>query len=146
MFEEAVNLDKEYYRLWGNLADAYRYTPGYQEKAPETYEHAIQLAEELLPVEQFNGQLHSNLAYYHAVLGDNKKASSEISTARELAPKDVWVLLDCIKAFEHVNQREKAIECLEEYIKLGGSVEEIRKEPDLAKLRSDSRYPQLVEK
>ena len=146
MFEEAVNLEKEDYRFWGNLADAYRYTSGYQEKAPETYEHAIQLAEELLPVEQFNAHLHSNLAYYHAALGDNNKASSEISMAREIGPNDVWVLLDCIKAFEFINQRDNAIECLEEYIKAGGSIEEVRKEPDLSKLRADPRYKQLVEK
>jgi hypothetical protein len=40
----------------------------------------------------------------------------------------------------------KAIECLEEYIKSGGSIEEILKEPDLSKLRADSRYSKLVEK
>lgn len=41
MFEQAVNLEKDEYLVWGNLADAYRYTPGYQEKAQETNRHSI---------------------------------------------------------------------------------------------------------
>ena len=146
MFEEAVNLDKEDYRIWANLADAYRYTPGYQEKSPESYKHAIQLAEELLQIKQFDSHLHSNLAYYHAVLGNNKKALSEILKARELAPNDVWVLIDCVKAFELINQRDKALECLDVYIQSGGPMEEVYKEPDLSKLRTDPRFQQLVEK
>ena len=146
MFEEAVNFDKEYYLTWGNLADAYRYTPGYYEKAPETYRHAVKLAEESLLTNRFDAHLHSQLAYYYSVLGIYEKALSGISKAREIAPNDIRVLIDCIKTFELIGKRDESIDCLKEYLRSGGLIEEVRKEPDLSKLRIDPRYQQIVGK
>lgn len=68
--------------------------------------------------------MRSNIAFYSAVLEDHERALYEISKAREIAPKDPSVLLDCIKVFELTNQRDKAIQSLQELIELGGSMEE----------------------
>ncbi len=147
MYEEAIELGvgEDTHVIWANLADSYRYTPGYSEKAPEAYQHAIQLAEKELEINPGDAQLRSSLAVFYAKSGDPKNALAEISKARRLAPNDVPILLDCVLVFEIVNQRDQAIQALQEYIERGGSIKEVRDYPDLSGLRADSRYQKLVE-
>src|SRR5205085_2314176 len=40
-FEKAVALDGNTFTRWGNLADAYRWSPGMRSKAAEAYQRAI---------------------------------------------------------------------------------------------------------
>jgi len=147
MYEEAIELavGEDTHVIWANLADSYRYTPGYSEKAPEAYQHAIQLAEKELDIDPGNAQLRSSLAVFYAKSGDSKNALAEISEARNLAPNDVPIILDCVLVFEIVNQRDKAIQALQQYIERGGSIKEVRDHPDLSGLRADPRYQKLVE-
>jgi len=147
MYEEAIELavGEDTHVIWANLADSYRYTPGYSEKAPEAYQHAIQLAEKELDIDPGNAQLRSSLAVFYAKSGDSKNALAEISEARNLAPNDVPIILDCVLVFEIVNQRDKAIQALQQYIERSGSIKEVRDHPDLSGLRADPRYQKLVE-
>ena len=147
MYEEAIELGvgEDTHVIWANLADSYRYTPGYSEKAPEAYQHAIQLAEKGLEIAPGNAQLRSSLAVFYAKSGDTKNALAEISEARRLAPNDVPIILDCVLVCEIVNQRDKAIQALQEYIERGGSIKEVRDHPDFSGLRADPRYQKLVE-
>lgn len=146
MYEEAIDLGENDYVIWANLADSYRYTPGYSEKASEAYQRAIQLAEKELETNPRNAYLHSNLAVLYAKEEDLKNALAEISKARKLAPNDVPLLLDCVLVFEIVNQRNQAIQALQKYIERGGSMEEVRNHPDLSGLRADPRYKQFIKK
>jgi len=147
MLEEAIELGggKDTHVIWGNLADSYRYTPGYSEKAPEAYQNAIQLARKELVTNPRDAYLSSNVAVYYAKSGQNKNALAEISRARKLEPNDVQILFDCILVFEIANQRDQAIHALQEYIKRGGSMEAVLDYPDLSGLRADPRYQKLVE-
>ncbi len=147
MYEEAIELGggEDTHVIWANLADIYRYVPGYSEKAPEAYKHAIQLAEKELEIKPGDAQLRSSLAVFYAKAGDSKNALAEISEARRLAPNDVPILLDCVLIFEIVNQRDQAIQALQEYIERGGSIKQVRDHPDLSGLRADPRYQKLVE-
>jgi tetratricopeptide (TPR) repeat protein/tRNA A-37 threonylcarbamoyl transferase component Bud32 len=148
MYEEAIELveDKESnYIIWGNLADSYRYTPGYSEKAPKAYQNAIQLAQKELVSDPGNAYLRSNMAVYYAKSGQDKNALAEISRARKLDPNDVQILFDSILVFEIVNRRDQAIHALQEYVNRGGSMEAVRDYPDLSGLRADPRYQKLVE-
>ena len=147
MYEEAIELGvgEDTHIIWANLADSYRYTPGYSEKAPEAYQHAIQLAEKELDIDPGNAQLRSSLAVFYAKSGDFQNALAEISEARNLAPNDVPIILDCVLVFEIVNQRDRAIQALQQYIERGGSIKEVRDHPDFSGLRADSRYQKLVE-
>jgi len=149
MYEEAIDLvenKEDNYVIWANLADSYRYTPGYSEKAPEAYQRAIKLAKKELEINPRDAYLHSNLAVYHAKSGDYKNALAGISKARKLAPNDVQILFDCILVFEIVNQREQAIQALQEYIEREGSMEAVLNSPDFSGLRTDPRYQKLVKK
>ena len=86
------------------------------------------------------------LSPWCAKLADQKNALTEISEARKLAPKDVPILLNSVLVFELINQRDQAIRTLQEYIKLGGSMEEVHDHPDLSGLRTDPRYKRLSKK
>ncbi|MCK4557965.1 MAG: tetratricopeptide repeat protein, partial [Candidatus Aminicenantes bacterium] len=146
MFEEAVNLNKSNYIIWGNLADAYRYTPEYSEKAKEAYESGIRLAKNRLAGSPDDGFTRSILARYHAVLGDHENAIAEISKARESAPNDVRVLLKCVQVFELCNDRNKAFQALDEYIERGGSIDEVNIDSDLSGLHKDPRFQKFLKK
>jgi len=146
MFEKAIELGVNNYTAWGNLADTYRYTPGYQEEAKEAYQKAIKLSEKELGINPKDSLILSRLARYYAASGNNEKALAEISKARKYAPDNMEILHVSIRIYELVNQRKQALQALEQYIKRGGSMEEIQKEPDLSEFRQDPRYQQLAKK
>jgi len=132
--------------IWANLADSYRYTPGYQQKAPEAYQRAIQLAQKKLESDPQDASLHSFLAICCAKSRDFENALAKISEARRLAPDDMPILFSSILVYEIINQRDKALEVLQEYVERGGSMEEVSADPELRGLRTDPRYQQLVER
>jgi len=145
-YEQAIKLGKNNPTIHGNLGDTYRYTPGYEEKAPEAYQRAIKLAKQELIIYPKDGEIHGRLARYYALTGDYKNAVAEAYKARELEKNNSRVLFVCIMAFEIANQREQAIKMLQEYLECGGSIEKVLKEVDLDRLRVDPRYKQLIAK
>ena len=143
MFEEAIELGEDEFYVWSALADSCRFA-GYKERAPEAYQHAIRLAEEELRIDPGNALLRAQLAVIYAKVGNHEKALANISRAKELAPNDVPILLNCILAFEIVGQRAKALQAFQEYMQLSGSLEEIRGQADLSGLFTDPVYQELV--
>ncbi|MFQ5824368.1 MAG: protein kinase [bacterium] len=144
MYKKAINLGENHYTIWGNLADSYRYTPEYSDKARETYQHAVQLAEKQLVINPNDARLRSSLAVYYANLGNHKKALDEIARAQQLAPEDVTVLFKRVLVFEFVKLHDQALEALKLALQRGYSIEEVRGHPDLSELRKDPRYQRLV--
>lgn len=146
MNEDAIKLGKNDWIAWGNLADSYRLTPGYSEMAREAYGQAIKLVEEQLATEPNNAYNHSSLAVYLAKSGDHKKGLSETAEAQKLKPNDLTIHLQSVQVFELVGQRPQALSALQEYIELGGPLEEILRDPDLSRLRADARYKDIIKK
>jgi len=143
-YEEAIKYKPGDYRIWGNLADTYRYTLVSPEKSRSVYLRAMQLAKDKLNDDPENALLRSSVALYYAKTGDHENALNEISTARRDAPDYGPVLYKAVLVFEITGQRDRALEALEAYVETGGSMEEIRKDPDLDRLHKDPRYLQLV--
>lgn len=146
MFERAIELGENNYEIWGNLADTYRYTLGYAEKAPPAYQHAIELAKKDLEINPKDALAGSSLAVFYALAGDHKKALEEISKATRSAPNNIEVLRKSIKVHELAGERQQAFQALKEYLKRDGSMEEIRRDPDLSELRKDPKYQPLIER
>lgn len=144
MYEEAIKLGEEDYTIFGNLADSYRYTIGNTEKTRRAYKEAARLTEKELEIYPEDAILRSQLARYYAILSHYKDAVTEITKAKNMAPNSSSVLRRCVLVFELANRREDALQALSEYIILGGAMEEIDKDPDLAGLRVDPRYRQLI--
>ena len=143
LFRDAAEKSGEYW-LWGNLADTYRQLPEWAHKANSTYQKAIAQAEALLASTPEDFNLISCLAMYYAHSGAKAKALDAIARARDLAPTDLETIRREALVNEAVQERSRALAALREYRERLGSLEEIEKEPDLAALRRDPAYHEML--
>ena len=134
-----------YYVHWGNLADAYHFTPGNEAKAVEAYRKAIELAEKELSAAPGDSHVRSSLAGFLVKAGFPDRARAEIAEALRLTPGDISVVLKSVLVFELSGARQQAIEALREYTRLKGPMDEIAKDPFLAGLRQDRGYADVIE-
>ncbi len=146
LMEKATEMEPGNYVYMGNLGDAYRWAPGYQDRAPEAYRQAIQLAEQELTLNPQNADLRSSLAGYYAKLPDHAEALAEIARARRLAPMNPQVLFKAALVYEIAGRREQALGALDLALQSGYSMDEARQEPELAALRKDPRYQRLEQR
>jgi serine/threonine-protein kinase len=130
--------------MWGNLADTYRQLPDQKQKAGETYDRAIALAEKLLISTPQDIDLISCLARYYAYKGDKQRALEWIARARAMAPANLETIRRAILVHEVVGDRSRALAVLQEYRERLGGMDEIEREPDLAALRADPSYRELL--
>ena len=146
--EKAVELapkrHRKAYILWSNLGDAYRFTPELAAKAPDAYRHAIEEVENQLAHEPNNVELLSRLGVYWAKSGNNDRATREIARALRLATGNAGVLFRAALVYDIGGQNDRAIAALDEAVRSGFSVDEIRREPELANLSGNPSYERLI--
>ncbi len=143
--EAAIGFDANDYLLWGNLADAYRFTPGNEAKAEAAYRKAVELVGKELADRPHDARSRSSLALFQAKLGLAEKARAEIAEALRTRPDDSSVVLKSVFVFELVGARQQALEALREYARLKGPMDEVVKDPFLAGLRQDPGYADVIE-
>jgi serine/threonine-protein kinase len=144
LLEKAVEYDEDNAIIWGNLADAYRYTPAMDHKAVTAYHRAIALAEEQLAKGPKDARFRANMAVHYAKAGDIDKALEIITEVRGQAPDDGAVLFDQVIIYEIADRRDDALKALELTVKHVHYLEEIKNEPELAELRKTAQYRHLV--
>jgi serine/threonine-protein kinase len=144
MLEKAVKLEPQTYFFWGNLADAYRWTPGYQDRAKATYARAIALAEKDLEVNPWDNWVLAYLAGYEANSGELEKARQSVGRALSIAPKDVDMLRKAVDVYAVTGDQQKAFDCLKSAVQSGYPRFELEADPDLAGLRKDPRYREIM--
>jgi hypothetical protein len=86
----------------------------------------------------------SAVAVYWVKLAENQKGLAAIERARRLAPSDGAVGYKAVVVYELAGRRARALEVLGGVLASGYSVEEIRREPELAQLRRDPRCEQIL--
>jgi tetratricopeptide (TPR) repeat protein len=143
LMEKAVEMEPNNYVYWGNLGDAYRSAPEFQDRASDAYRRAIELAGQQSSASSNTADLDADVAGYYAKLPDRAKALAEIARARRLAPLNPNVLFKAAVAYEITGKRDQAIGALDLALQGGYSIDEVRREPDLADLRTDPRYQRL---
>jgi len=144
MFEKATELEPQTYLYRGNLADAYRWTPGEKDRAPASYAQAIRLVERDLGVNPRDTDALSYLALYEAKYGELEKARQPIGQALALAPKDVNVLSEAVEVYAVTGDKQKALDCLKSAVQGGYPRFELERNPELDSLRSDPRYREIM--
>jgi tetratricopeptide (TPR) repeat protein len=127
------------------LADAYRYTPDRAAKAQDAYQTAIQRVEQQLAFDPDNAQLLADLAAYEAKTGNRDRALDAIGRAMRFARGNRRVSFQAALVYELGGKRDRALAALRDAVRGGYSLDEIDREPDLARLRQDQRYKQLIE-
>jgi serine/threonine-protein kinase len=142
--EKAVELTPNRYLYWGNLADAYRWSPGHKTKAADAYARGIQLLREQLAAKPDDLEMRSSLALYLAKAGDNGAAAAELAKIDDNAVAQAALLFRLGVSSEILGQRERAIGFVDRALRAGYAEKEIRGEPELLNLRNDVRYHKLM--
>ncbi len=131
-FEKALEVSggAHDFRMWANLADAYRWTPDHRDKARESYLQAIQMLREALSARPGDIALRSRLALYLAKRGDLEEALSELGKIGPISDKDADSLYFAAVAYEIAQRRGAALEALGRALRAGYSQESVRRDPE----------------
>lgn len=132
------------YLIWGNLGDAYRWTPGDAEKAAGAYQRAIELAAQRVGVNPRDGEALISLALYRAKTGQDAQAVRDMEKALTYAADEKNVLFNAAVVCELTGRRARALGYIGKAISGGYSLNEIAAEPELGKLRQDPLYEAAV--
>ncbi len=144
-FEKALKFDANSFRIWGNLGDAYRWTPGKRPQAAAAYQRAVQLLESELQRTPGDPVLLAATAAFHAKRGDSQAARAALDRIdldkRGLPPA---TLMNAVLVEEITGNRTRALQLLEKALSHGYSVKEVAADPELLPLRKAPAYHQLV--
>jgi len=143
-FQKATTLNPADDRLWGHLADSYRWTKGREKDAVAAYQRAVALTDEQVAIDSQNGPLRSRRAQYSAALGLHDQARDDIGQALRLAPHDGVVRFRAGLVYEQAGRRDDALRELRAALENGFPIEEIAKAPPLRALQQDERWAQLM--
>jgi serine/threonine protein kinase/Flp pilus assembly protein TadD len=144
VLEQITSTGSKEYIVWGNLGDAYRWTPGLAERAPQAYRKAIELTGQALAVNPRDGRALSSMALYRAKIGEMRAALSASEKALATTQNDSSALFNAAIVNEIAGQREDALRYLSMAIESNYSLSEIEVEPELRRLRADPRYSNLA--
>jgi serine/threonine-protein kinase len=141
--EKARELGANNYQMWANLGDAYRWTPGNNEKAKQAYRTAIQMVTAELSSKPDDAELRSRLDLYLAKMGEKQKALADAAAVERL-DKSSSVLARLVSVYEISGQRQQALDTMALALKAGYSMDEFRRDPELLELRKDPGFLNLV--
>jgi tetratricopeptide (TPR) repeat protein len=136
-FSKASQHKPSDHALWGGLGDARRMLRE-PVQAAEAYRRAERLALADLEVNKNDPFALSGLALYRAQLGDARSAKEEIARALELDRSGEVLFIACL-VYEAIQDRDKAIKCLDDALKADYSPIMARRYPDLSELLKDDR-------
>jgi Flp pilus assembly protein TadD len=142
--EKAVELEPHDYMCWGNLADAYRWSPKLGSKASKAYRRAVDLARRELGVNPSDAAVRGSLTTFLAKLGENEAAVAEVEEAVRLAPADTNIMMNAVLVYELAGERDRALSALGDALRGGYSMEEFQRDPEFTDLRADPRYVTLA--
>ena len=141
--EKAVEMGANNVQNWINLGDAYRWTPGNEDKAKDVYRTAIKMIRGELSAKANDADLRSRLALCMAKSGEKKQALEE-AAAVEALDRTASVLSRLVTVYEVCGQRRQALDTMAAALKAGYSMEEFSRDPELLELRKDPGFHKLV--
>ena len=143
-FEEAVKLDQKNYAMWGNLGDAYYWTPNRRGEAAAAYQTAIELGSDELRRNPKNAELLGYVATYYAMRGEKKAALEKLQASLRLQPKSPDLLLNAGIAYQQLGESNLALSALEKAVALGVTPEMLRGTPTFDALKENPRFKALL--
>jgi tetratricopeptide (TPR) repeat protein len=145
-FEEAVNADRKNYTMWGNLGDAYYWTPGRRAESATAYRTAIALGNDALRLNRNDAHLLSSIAMYYAMNGERKPALDNLNASLNLQPKSPDLLFNAGITYQQLGDTKEALDVLEKAVSLGISPETLRDTPNFDSLRANPRFVRIIQK
>jgi serine/threonine protein kinase/Flp pilus assembly protein TadD len=130
------------YLWWMNLGNAYR-RANLRKDSMRAYRRSLELAETQIARNPRDGIVRARLAYVCARLADRRRAESEVAQALQTSPQSIDVRVAAVWTYEALGRREDSLGILR------ASADEVLvqalRQIDLADLRQDSRFKQLVD-
>jgi tetratricopeptide (TPR) repeat protein len=142
--EKAVQLSPHELLYWRNLGDAYRWIPGQEEKARTAYTRAVELCDSAIRVNSKDAQAHRTRAVALAKLGQTQAARSAILRALEQESTRWSNIYEAGVIANIAGDEDEAIARLEQAIRLGASVEDIRRDPEFANFKKTGRLEAII--
>jgi tetratricopeptide (TPR) repeat protein len=143
-YQRAVEMAPSSSMYWGNLADAYRYTPALGDQAVPAYRHAIELLEKEIRANSRDPRLRARLAMYYASIGERDRALTEIAEALRLDPSQGYVQYRAALVYEQAGDRARALNSLELALKARQPMADILAAPPLEQLRKDPGFARMA--
>jgi serine/threonine protein kinase/Flp pilus assembly protein TadD len=138
-FEQGVKLRPNDFRMWANLADAYRFIPGRKDKANDAYARALQLLDE----QRRSAPDNIDLATRRVIMLAKRQDCAESLTASNALPAGRATPTEQYRvavAREVCADRDEALALMKKAIDAGYPLEQVNQDPELEGLRSDVRF------
>ncbi|MGH9457489.1 MAG: tetratricopeptide repeat protein, partial [Thermoanaerobaculia bacterium] len=142
-FEKAVELAPADFRLWLNLADAYRWT-GQPDEEREARDKGIELARRSLEINPNDPATHGQLVLSYALLGSEAQARRHLDRALSLAPDNPNVLIKAAILAEWEGDSAKALDWITRAVAAGYSKPMLANDPELRDLRGHPSFQKLI--
>jgi len=143
-YEQAVKLDDRDCVLWGNLAEAYYWSPGEREKSAAAYRRALPLAEEQLKVNPRRSSALGQVALGSVMLGDAATAQQYLRRALAVAPLDADLQLKGAIIESRLGHSEQAVAFLAKALAAGIAPDVISSNPNFDELAKTEPLQRLL--
>jgi eukaryotic-like serine/threonine-protein kinase len=143
-YAQAIARDPQAPLLHLNLADAYTRL-GRAADALASYRRALELSQAQVRVNPTDTRAVARLAVIESKLGQEKDAERHIREAVQREPRNMDVHFYRAVVAVRANRLDEALDALDEAIRCGYSRKRASSDPDLAPLRSLTRYRNLVD-
>ncbi|HZD05769.1 MAG TPA: tetratricopeptide repeat protein, partial [Longimicrobiales bacterium] len=144
-YRRAIDLRDRNYVYWRNLGDAYRRVDGREVDARDAYRRSLELAQDELRVNPSDLVILQNMAFIDAALGRESDALALVDRLEPETGDDADMMVSLAQTLEEVGERDRALGWIRQALARGYSLRIIESEPQLAGLRSDPRFPAVVE-
>jgi len=139
----ALEIDSNDYRLWGNLAYAYRFGSE-AVQAEGAFRHAVEMAEEQRAAQPDDISIAIHLAGYYAMLDEPRRGLALLEPAAASEPTDPQLIAAIAEAFWDLGETEKALEWVDRSFRAGIKRGYFEDRSTLRDLVADPRYQALV--
>ena len=143
--EKALAINGKDYRVWHNLASDYTWLKD-DSKAGAAAERELALLEARVKDAPKDARAQSSLAILYARKKMREKALTRIQAALALAPDDPGVLVEAGETYEALGDRREAVSHVEQGLKRGYSLDDVKNDPWLVPVLSDPSFQSPVQK
>jgi TolB-like protein/Flp pilus assembly protein TadD len=151
-FEQAVDMQLKAlefaetdHRVWGRLAESYRFIPAQESESQYAYKRAAELARDNLQINKEDWHTRAILGLYLVHLGEQAEGMNLLEAAIEQSQRNPEILYFNALAVLQEDDTEQAIKLLEEAIALEQYYKQfIALDPDLKRLQDEPRFISLM--
>jgi TolB-like protein/Flp pilus assembly protein TadD len=151
-FEQAVDMQtkalgfaKTDHRIWGRLAESYRFIPGQESESQYAYKRAAELARDNLQVNKEDWHTRAILGLYLVHLDNQAEGMKLLEQAIEQSRRNPEILYFKALALLQEDDTERAVSLLQEAVTLEQNYQQfIVLDPDLKRLQNDPRFMSLM--